>query len=314
MKHFTRAIAALSLVLVSAGLAGQPIVRAAPVAPALSIIVTPTDLLPAQAGYVYVGGAYPLEVTVTLDGAPLEVFWGGDGYLAMFAFGFDAPAGTHSLAVEAVSPITGQHAQHTATITVADFRYPLEQVALPYKLIPLLARDLNENELARLDAIYAGHSTQSGLDWPFALPVPGGIITSRFGGDRIYNGGLWAAHHTGIDFRRAVGEPVQATADGRVAAAEFFDVRGNVVIIDHGHGIFSQYAHLSEFYVQPGQVVSRGQLIGAAGATGRTNGPHLHFEVIVNGIPIDPVRWFALAPAFVPPREVNPQDSPPSGP
>ncbi len=88
--------------------------------------------------------------------------------------------------------------------------------------------------------------------------------------------------------------------------AEFFEVRGNVVIIDHGHGVFSQYAHLSEFYVQPGQFVERGQLIGAAGATGRTNGPHLHFEIIVNGTPVDPIRWLALAPGFVPPREVVP--------
>lgn len=287
--------------------------QAAPVAPGLSIIIAPTQLVPAQAGYVYVGGGYPLLVQVTLDGEPLHTFWSGEGYLAFFAFDFKEPAGEHTVEVSALNPATGERLERADTIVVTAFTYPLEQVALPSKLIPLLARDLNENEMSRLDSIYSARTTMAQLDWPFVPPVPGGVVTSRFGGDRIYNGGMWTAYHTGMDFRRAVGEPVQATAAGRIAVAEFFEVRGNVVIIDHGHGVFSQYAHLSEFYVQPGQFVQKSQIIGAAGATGRTNGPHLHFEVIVNGLTVDPLRWLALAPSFVPPREVNPTESVPSG-
>jgi len=301
------------LVLLATLLGPLKTVRAAPFAPALSAIVAPTQMVPAEAGYAFIGGGYPLQVSVTMDSVPLDPFWTGEGYMALFAFGFDEPPGEHTIVVRARNPATGENIETTATVTVLDFEYPLEQVALPPSLIPLLARDLNESELARLGTIYAVHTPVATWDWPFALPVPGGIVTSRFGGDRIYNGGMWRAHHTGIDFRRAVGEPVQAAATGRVAVAEFFAVRGNVVIVDHGHGVFSQYAHLSEFYVQPGQRVYKGQLIGAAGATGRTNGPHLHFEVIVNGVPIDPLRWLALAPDFVPPREIDPQVSSPTG-
>lgn len=284
--------------------------QAAPIAPTLSITVNPEILVPAQAGYIYVGGAFPLDVRVTMDGAPLDVFWSGEGYMAVFAFDFDEPAGQHPVQISVHNPLTGEDIEHSAVVTVTAFSYPTEFVALPFKLVPLLDRDLNERELAKLAEIYAPRTNQGQFDWPFAAPVPSGIITSRFGGDRTYNGGLWRAHHTGIDFRRAVGEPIVAAADGRVVTAELFDVRGNVIILDHGHGVFSQYAHLSEFFVELGQHVERGQLIGGAGATGRTNGPHLHFEVIIDGVTIDPLRWLALVPNFVPPREVGPEEAP----
>jgi murein DD-endopeptidase MepM/ murein hydrolase activator NlpD len=286
-------------------------VLAAPVAPALSLTVTPTNLIPAQAGYAYVGGGYPLQVSITLDGAPLDVFWTGEGYLAMFAFGFDEPPGEHALAVKAHDPATGVSLDTVTTLTVLDFTYPLEQVALPYRLIPLLDPALNQGELDRLSAVFAARTRPAQWDWPYALPIPLGVVTSRFGGDRVYNGGMLSAHHTGVDFRRAIGEPVHATADGRVALVDFFDVRGNVVIIDHGYGAFSLYAHLSGFYVQPGEFVRQGQIIAAAGGTGRSNGPHLHFEVIVNGIPVDPIRWLALNPDFIPPREITPERAEP---
>jgi hypothetical protein len=296
------------LVAVVIGLLFPAAVSAAPIAPEISIIVNPEMLVPAQAGYVYVGGAYPLDVSVTLDGQPLEVFWSGSAYQAIFAFGFDEPPGDHTLGIVVDNPLTGEHIEEARTVSVENFAYPTESVALPEKLIPLLDSDLNQRELDRLGQIYLGRSYPAIWDWPFGIPVPGGVVTSRFGGDRTYNGGMLHAHHTGMDFRRTEGEPVYASAAGRVATAELFDVRGNVVIIDHGYGVFSQYAHLSQFFVSPGEYVEGGQLLGYAGKTGRTNGPHLHFEVIVNGITVDPLRWLALVPNFVAPQEVSPDE------
>lgn len=303
------------LTIVSLVFLSEPtLAKAAPLAPSISIKVIPSEVVPAQAGYIYVGGGYPLRVSITLDGAPLDVYWAGNGYIALFSFGFDEPPGTHAVVTQVFDPATGNRLEQTDSITVLDFEYQKEQVAVPYRLSPLLDPELNQSELDQLSAIYANRTRLAYWDWPFSLPVPGGIVTSRFGGNRIYNGGVLAAHHAGIDFRRAIGEPVYATANGRVVAAQHFEVRGNVIILDHGFGIFSQYAHLSELNVQAGQYVRRDQLIGAAGATGRVNGPHLHFEIIVNGAPVDPIRWFALAPGFVPPREFIPdKDNPGEG-
>ncbi len=306
LHHLILGLIGLVLLVAVASLTPIHSAEAAPLMPGLSVAVAPQELMPAQAGYVYVSGGYPLQVTALLEDEMLDVFWTGDGYLALYTFDFDAQPGDYVLSVQVSEPSTGASGTYRFTLHLLAFEYPLEQVALPYSLIPLLDPQLNAQEVERLSAIYAVHTNPATWDWPFALPVPGGVVTSRFGGSRIYNGGMFSAHHTGVDFRRAIGEPIQATAGGRVAVAGFFEVRGNVVIIDHGHGVFSQYAHLSEFYVQPGQSVERGQLIGAAGATGRTNGPHLHFEIIVNGIPVDPIRWLGLTPGFVPPREVVP--------
>jgi murein DD-endopeptidase MepM/ murein hydrolase activator NlpD len=304
-KLLQKFIALTCATLLTVALISPHIASAAPIAPSLSVIVNPRTLRPGQAGYVFVGGAYPLEVTVALDDISLDVFWSGDGYIALFAFGFDAPAQDHVLSVQVYNPLSGETLEKVDTITVTAYQYPHEDVALPSRLIPLLDPTLNQNELDELSSIYARRSYPGRWDWPYGLPVTGGMVTSRFGGDRSYNGGILRAHHAGTDFRRAEGEPIVATADGKIAVARLFDIRGNVVIIDHGYGVFSEYAHLSAFYVQPGDFVERGQLIGAAGVTGRVNGPHLHFEIIVNGIPIDPIAWMALTPNFVPPQEVT---------
>ena len=277
---------------------------AAPVAPSLSVQVMPRTLRPANAGIVIVDGGYPLNVSVTLNNKPLDVYWTGKSYLAVFAFGFDASPGSYQIAVRAENPATGERIIENETVMVSEYAYPRETISLPSRLIPLLGTDLNVNEQDELESIYALRTQPVKWSWPFGLPVLNGAITSQFGGDRAYNGGLWYQHHTGVDFRGEVGDPIVAAAAGQVVTAQHFDVRGNVIILDHGYGVFSEYAHLSEIMVQPGQIVQRGQLLALAGATGRTNGPHLHFEIIVNGQPVDPIRWLALSPAFVAPPEV----------
>lgn len=282
---------------------------AAPLAPGLSVAVQPRELVPAQAGYVHVGGGYPLDVTITLDGEPLAAYWTGDGYLAPVVFGFDEPAGEHAVAISVHNPATGETLETTETITVIPFNYPDESLALAFALLPLLDPDMNIAEEEHLNEIYSARSPTLNWTWPFGFPAPAPIVTSRFGGSRSYNSGMWRSHHTGADFRRGLGDPILAAAGGRVAAAELFDVRGNVVIIDHGFGVFTQYAHMQDLYVTAGEFVQPGQVIGTVGSTGRTNGPHLHFEVIVNGQPVDPIRWMALAPGFWPPREVTPEEA-----
>jgi hypothetical protein len=299
----------LLLSILAGGMALGDVAYAAPVADSLSIEVTPTELVPAQAGMVYVSGRHPLAVSALLDGAPLDVFWTGDGYAALFVFGRDEPPGEHPLAVEAIDPVTGERQAYETTVTVIAFTFTREYVQVPYRLIPLFDPELNQAETDRLAAIFANITYPEKWEWPYLLPVPGGIITSRFGNDRSYNGGQWHGYHTGTDFRRASGEPVQATAGGTVVLAESLEVRGNAVIVDHGHGVFSLYAHLSEPLVATGDVVQQGQIIGLAGATGRSGGPHLHFEIIVNGIQVDPVRWLGLKPGFVPPPELPAQQA-----
>jgi murein DD-endopeptidase MepM/ murein hydrolase activator NlpD len=98
--------------------------------------------------------------------------------------------------------------------------------------------------------------------------------------------------HKGIDFHAAVGTPVYASADGIVTKAEYSTTFGNVVQLDHGFGVSTVYAHLQTIKAKPGQKIVRGEEIGLVGNTGLSVGPHLHYEVHLNGIEVDPVNYF----------------------
>ncbi len=130
----------------------------------------------------------------------------------------------------------------------------------------------------------------------FASPVPAdfkGCWTSLFGNRRSYNGGTYDSFHSGLDFCGQTGTELYAVAPGKVVYTGFLTVRGGVLVIDHGWGVYTAYDHLSEMLVQPGDTVQPGQAIGLGGDTGRSTGPHLHWEVWVGGVQVNPEDWLS---------------------
>jgi murein DD-endopeptidase MepM/ murein hydrolase activator NlpD len=127
---------------------------------------------------------------------------------------------------------------------------------------------------------------------PFARPVPA-EANSAFGTRSVFNG-TRRSPHGGADFPSAAGTPVHAPNAGRVVIARALYFSGNTVVIDHGLGLFSTLAHFSAIEVHEGDVVSRGQVVGLVGATGRVTGPHLHWSVRANGARVDPVSLLAV--------------------
>jgi murein DD-endopeptidase MepM/ murein hydrolase activator NlpD len=128
----------------------------------------------------------------------------------------------------------------------------------------------------------------------FSFPVEPGFAncyTSKFGSRRSYNGSAYTYFHTGLDYCGQIGDPVYAAATGEVVFAGPLTVRGNATMIDHGWGIYTAYMHQSEILVNVGDHVDQGQIIGRVGNTGRVEGPHLHFEVLVGGVQVDPLEW-----------------------
>ena len=119
-----------------------------------------------------------------------------------------------------------------------------------------------------------------------------GWLSAQFGNreDPIEGG---AAYHTGIDISLDAGRPVYATAAGKVEAAWYNGAYGRMVVIDHGYGLKTRYAHLAGFAVAPGDQVERGRIIGYVGTSGRTTGPHLHYELLVNGQLMNPLQLMA---------------------
>jgi murein DD-endopeptidase MepM/ murein hydrolase activator NlpD len=121
-----------------------------------------------------------------------------------------------------------------------------------------------------------------------------GILTDGFGGRSDPFTGE-AGQHNAIDISAAVGAPVRAPADGIVVKAEWANGYGNVIYISHGYGYSTRYGHLTSFNVRPGQRIKRGEIIGSVGSTGRSTGPHLHYEVRVNNNPVNPLEYILNA-------------------
>ncbi|MEX8492771.1 M23 family metallopeptidase [Sphaerotilus sp.] len=126
---------------------------------------------------------------------------------------------------------------------------------------------------------------------PSMAPVDG-AVGSGFG-FRIDPFNRRAALHTGLDFPAPIGTPIHAAAGGRVIEAEQDGAYGLALQIDHGNGLVTRYGHTSQILVQPGDVVRRGQQVALVGSTGRSTGPHLHFEVLLGGVPQDPAKFLA---------------------
>jgi murein DD-endopeptidase MepM/ murein hydrolase activator NlpD len=119
------------------------------------------------------------------------------------------------------------------------------------------------------------------------------VVNSEYGTHRSYNGGVYESYHYGIDFGGGVGIEIWAPAPGRVVFTGPLDIRGNATILDHGLGVYSGYFHQSEILVNVGDQVETGQVIGLVGGTGRVSGAHLHWEVWVNGVAVQPMDWLA---------------------
>lgn len=127
------------------------------------------------------------------------------------------------------------------------------------------------------------------LQWP----TPGFFsISSPYGYRKDPVTGKAGTFHAGMDVPVPVGTPVAAAADGEVVTAGYHSVAGNHVKLDHGGGMETRYLHMKKLYVKPGELVKRGQVIGESGNTGKSTGPHLHLEVIINGDPVDPYPYF----------------------
>ncbi len=164
------------------------------------------------------------------------------------------------------------------------------------RLVPTYQQSLERFDLLRTARLYSTGTRRINRTWqmnvvPSLWPASGRLL-SRFGArSDPFTGG--SSFHAGVDISAMTGTPIRATADGIVRAAEWSGAYGKLVIIDHGGGLETYYAHLNAFDVIPGQEVRRSQVIGRSGGTGRATSPHLHYEVRQGGAPVNPYKYLA---------------------
>lgn len=246
-------------------------------------IVLPSRLIAGQAFRVEFWGAQAAQLKVQFSGETevlKPVYLGEQRYLVLGRIPLGSKAQDVSLRIGVL--------KHTLPLPVrADHRAVQSLGFETAEFLHMNASRAKEDQ--KLAAIYAIRSPQY---WKKSFVAPAkGYITSPFGTPRRYTPKTPIAYHTGADYGTAVGTPIYATNRGRVALVAKYQVRGNITVIDHGLGVFSVYLHQSKVAVQVGDIVDRGQYIGAVGNTGLSTGAHLHWEMVVRGKHSEPRNW-----------------------
>jgi murein DD-endopeptidase MepM/ murein hydrolase activator NlpD len=172
--------------------------------------------------------------------------------------------------------------------TVFEGDYPSSVIQVDNRHVNPSPKDLKQikRDIAEVGKIYQKVTPIKYWDGPFALPVDS-IVTGKFGTKRMFNGEL-QSFHQGLDLRAPMKTPIHAPAGGVVVLAHSLFFTGNTVLLDHGYGVFTIYAHMSKLKVKKGQIVKAGQLLGLSGMTGRASGPHLHWGAVIHKAKVNP--------------------------
>lgn len=248
--------------------------------------------LPIQQGStlsIYVQNLLDGEPTGSFAGQPLRFFAYEEGFVALV--GIDAFMAPGMATLQLSGSGTLPWRPFTQDVPVADAGFGVQPVPVPEELAPLLDPQIRAGEDNFLATFYNQSSSAKAWDGLFHYPVTATVVTGGYGDGRSYNGGPVEGYHTGIDFAGGLGTPILAPANGAVVFADLLELRGNTVILDHGLGVMTAYFHLSEIFVAPGDQTTTGQMIGAGGSTGLSTGPHLHWDVRVNGVPVNGLQW-----------------------
>lgn len=275
----------------------------------LELALRARELAPGEPVRVEVRAPAPLaDLAAEFLGTPVDLqpagedrrLWTGWAMVAL-----DEPAGMHALEV-AGRDATGRPAAGTLGFRVVEREFPEERLTVQSKYVapPPETQERLAREREKLDRIYARRSPLADPAGRFVRPVDG-VPTSTFGTRRFFNDQP-RDPHSGLDLRAATGTPVQAAGRGEVVLAEDLYYSGNTVILDHGGGLFTLYAHLSRIDVAEGDVVEPGRTVGLSGATGRVTAPHLHWGAKIDRRPfqplalLDPALWEGPAAAATP--------------
>ncbi len=245
-------------------------------------------IIKTQAG-VTLGGMladYPLHFFPMEDGSQVAL----QGIHAMLT------PGVYPLRIDATLP-DGTKQSYEQMVLVNSGYYPKDPVLTvdPTTIDPAVTEPEDKQILSFVSILSAQKLWQGMFSMPVAEPS---CIYSRFGDRRSFNGSDYIYFHAGVDYgicSDAHPYDIYAPAAGIVVFDGPLTVRGNATIIDHGWGIFTGYWHQEESYVSVGQQVQPGDLIGKIGKTGRVTGPHLHWELWVNGVQVDPLDWLNQA-------------------
>lgn len=277
---------------------GDPVII--PNQPETQFVVLPPPLsafrlgpLPALQGEsigLYFETDYPVDTRLQFMGREIMIAsLGNNQYGTMLGVHAMTEPGVYNMTLR-LSTEVGLQLTYPIAFEVIDGDYGFETIAIPTERQDLLDSVIVQSELEKVTGVMSQFTSKRYFDGLMSLPAPGSV-TSGFGTRRSYNGSETITFHGGADFGGVPGTEITAPADGIVVLVEPLQVRGNVVIIDHGWGVYTGYWHQQETFVLDGQFIQKGGRIGTIGSTGLSTGAHLHWEMWVSGVQVNPLQW-----------------------
>jgi murein DD-endopeptidase MepM/ murein hydrolase activator NlpD len=258
-----------------------------PAAAPLHVSAPATVLQPGSVVILTITGEVPVPaLRVRAMGRELSPFLiDSRTWRVLVGIDLDVKPGSYPVEIDGGDPQT----RTTYLLAVRMRRFPTRTLTVDPDLVNPPPHEMARiaREAERLRRLWAEPATARMWEGPFIRPVPD-AANSSFGTRSIYNGQP-RSPHSGTDFLSATGRAVKAPNAGRVVIAETLYFTGGTLVIDHGAGVLSLFAHLSSIAVRDGDLVKTGDVIGEVGATGRVTGPHLHWAVRVAGARVDPL-------------------------
>ncbi len=257
------------------------------------VLLSTTSLQPGETLRVEVDGLQPgARIKALFLGKSYPFFViGPNAQRALVGIKLDAKPGTYGLTVKPL-PYTQLPADALPSepymVEITTKAFTTENVNFAPEKTALMRAEHKESLLIHQANQYLSRDQQ--WEGVFSYPVEGQLI-GEFGLKRLRNGTIDAGFHKGIDLRADKGTPVQAANSGTIVLASNFKAHGKTVLINHGQGVMTIYLHMQSLSVKVRQRVHKGQVIGRVGSTGLATAPHVHFQVFVHGVPVDPKQW-----------------------
>lgn len=259
-----------------------------------SVSLSPSPFVQGKAAVIRIAGQEGMTLSGSLAGRKLNFFTQpGGSYISLQGLHAMQEPGLYSLTIDFRQP-DGRSFQFSQGVFVKAGDYLIDPVLTvsPETIDPAVTQPEDAEWYALVEPV----TPEKLWDGEFKAPVDDlykDCFPSIFGSRRSYNGSDYSYFHTGLDFCGGVGNSIYAPAAGTVVFAGPLNVRGNATMIDHGWGVYTGYMHQSEILVNPGDRVEAGQEIGKVGRTGRVTGPHLHWEIFVGSVQVDPMDWLS---------------------
>jgi murein DD-endopeptidase MepM/ murein hydrolase activator NlpD len=236
-------------------------------------------------------GSQPKTIEATINSEMKQIFISEGKAVALWG----VPLGTEPTQIPVTVTLTDDYGRAVVleqTVEITPDTREIEELNLSSSTTSVITPEGRELEKTTMDAAYAKAAEHPFPLWsePFMQPIEG-RFTSSFGSPRRYVAGGNVSYHYGADIAAPQGTPIYATNAGRVLVADFYPIKGGLVVIDHGASVYSIYMHQSKIVAKVGETVSRGQQIGEVGTTGLSTGPHLHWEIRVNQVATNPLTW-----------------------